>query len=93
MAYEQMHNFQALGARMPTKMHFLNSHLDYFPENCDNFIEERGERFHQDTRMMEEQYHGRWDINMLVDDCWCFKRDIPVPQHKRKALKCSFACV
>ena len=82
-----MHNFPALGARMSTKMHFLNSHLDYFPENCGDYSEEQDERFHQDMRMMEERYQGRWNINMLADYCWCLKRDILVPQHKRKALK------
>ena len=88
-----MQNFQALGARMSTKMHFLNSHLDYFPQNCGDYSEEQGERFHQDIRMMEERYQGRWDINMLADYCWCLKRDVPVSQkqqHKRKALKRSF---
>ena len=54
MVYELMHNFQALGARMSAKRHFLNSHLDYLPENCGDYNEEQGERFHQDIRMMEE---------------------------------------
>ena len=78
---------------MSTKMHFLNSHLDYFPKNCGDYSEEQGERFHRDIRMMEERYQGRWDINMLADYCWCLKRDIPIlqkQQHKRKALKRSF---
>ena len=74
MVYELMHNFQALGARTSTKMHFLNSHLDYFPENCRDSSEEQGERYHQDICMMEERYQGRWDINMLADYCWCLKK-------------------
>ena len=82
-----------LWVRESTKMHSLNSHLDYFPGNCGDYSEEQGERFHQDIRMMEERYQGRWDISMLTDYCWSLKRDIPVPQHKRKALKRSFACV
>ena len=32
---------QQLGAQMSVKMHFLNSRLDYFPDNC----EEQRERF------------------------------------------------
>ena len=82
-----MHNLQALGAEMSTKIHFLNSHLNYFPENCGDYSEEQGERFHQDIRMMEERCQGRWDINMLADYCWCLKRDISVSQRKRKTLK------
>ena len=38
------------------KMHFLHSHLDYFPENCDDYSEEQGERFYQDISCMEERY-------------------------------------
>uniref|UniRef100_A0A6A7G1J7 Uncharacterized protein n=1 Tax=Hirondellea gigas TaxID=1518452 RepID=A0A6A7G1J7_9CRUS len=52
---ELLQSFQALGARMSIKMHFLSSHLDYFPENCGDVSEEQGERFHQDIRVMEER--------------------------------------
>ena len=45
--------FQALGACMSIKLHFLSSHLDYFPDNCGDYSEEQGERFHQDIRVME----------------------------------------
>ena len=68
-----MQSSQALGARMSIKMHFLHSHLDYFPKNCGNYIEEQGERFHQDISCMEELYQGCWDVNMLSDYCWCLK--------------------
>ena len=79
---------------MSTKMHFLNSHLDYFPGNCGDYSEDQDERFYQDIRMMEERCQGPWDINMTTeaeaDYCWCLKRDIPVPQHKMKTLKRPF---
>ena len=78
---------------MSTKMHFLNSHLDYFPKNSGDYSKELGEHFHQDIHMMEKQYQGRWDINMLADHCLCLKRNNLVSQHKRIALKGSFACV
>ena len=71
-------------------MHFLQSHLDYFPENCGNYSEEQGERFHQDIKMMETRYQGCWDINMLADYCWCLKCDEPITLHKRKASQTSF---
>lgn len=85
-----LNNYQALGARMSIKMHFLSSHLDYFPENCGDFSEEQGERFHQDIRVMEERYQGRWDVNMLADYCWCLKRDSPDVHHRRKSVRKSF---
>lgn len=85
-----LNSFQSIGARMSVKLHFLSSHLDYFPNNCGDFSEEQGERFHQDIRVMEERYQGRWDVNMLADYCWCLKRDSPVVKHVRKSLKRSF---
>lgn len=87
---ELMKNFCQLGARMSVKMHFLRSHLDYFPENCGDFSEEQGERFHQDIRVMEERYQGRCDVNFLADYCWCLKRDVASAQHNRKSLKRPF---
>ena len=74
-------------------MHFLHSHLDYFPENCGDYSEEQGERFHQDISCMEERYQDRWDVNMLFDYCWCLKQDVPAPQHSRRAIKCLFTTV
>jgi len=85
-----LQSFQALGARMSIKMHFLSSHLDYFPENCGDVSEEQGERFHQDIRVMEERYQGRWDVNMLADYCWCLKRDVTDAKHRRKSLRKPF---
>ena len=53
-----MRSYHKIGARMSIKMHFLNSHLDYFPNNCGDYSEEQGERFHQDLATMEERYQG-----------------------------------
>lgn len=85
-----LESFKELGARMSVKLHFLASHLDYFPNNCSDYSEEQGERFHQDIRTMEERYQGRWDINMMADYCWCLKRDESTTSHKRKSIKSSF---
>ena len=61
--------FRELGCRMSVKMHFLDSHLDYFPENLGAYSEEQGERFHQDICVMECRYQGRWYVNMMADYC------------------------
>ena len=37
----------------------LPSHVEYFPENFGDYSKERGERFHQDIKVMEQQYQGR----------------------------------
>ncbi|GBM69221.1 hypothetical protein AVEN_210442-1 [Araneus ventricosus] len=50
---EMIKNFKILGCSMSLKIHFLNSHLDYFPENLGAVSEEQGERFRQDIKEME----------------------------------------
>ena len=40
LADVMLQNFQALGARMSIKLHYLFSHLDYFPENLGEISEE-----------------------------------------------------
>ncbi|KDR22417.1 hypothetical protein L798_02510, partial [Zootermopsis nevadensis] len=57
------------------KMHFLPSHLDFFPSNCGAFSDEHGERFHQDISAMEQRYKIKWSAAMLADYCWMVKRD------------------
>jgi hypothetical protein len=54
---------------MILKLHFLASHLDYFPPNLRTVSEEQGERFHQDMKNVERRYQGRWDVrvNMMTD--------------------------
>ena len=83
-------NYKELGCNMSLKLHFLNSHLDYFPDNLGALSEEQGERFHQDIRDIERRYQGRWDISMMADYCWMIHRDVPESIHKRRATKRSF---
>lgn len=82
-------NYYAIGCLMSLKLHFLDSHLDFFPENCGEKSDEQGERFHQDIKPMEKRYQGYWDENMMADYCWNLKRDTSVA-HKRKATVRSF---
>lgn len=37
---------------MSIKMHFLNSHIDFFPQNLGDVSDEQGDRFHQDMKDM-----------------------------------------
>ena len=55
---------------MSLKMHFLHSTLDFFPSNLGEVSDEQGEKFHQDISVIEEQYQGRYDANMMEDFCW-----------------------
>ncbi|XP_076037944.1 uncharacterized protein LOC143030832 [Oratosquilla oratoria] len=66
--------YQDLGCNMSLKIHFLHSHLSFFPENAADVSDEHGERFHQDIASMENRYKGKWSPAMLADFCWNLKR-------------------
>jgi len=61
---------------MSLKIHFLESHSDFFPENLGEVSDEHGARLHQDFLAMEKQYQGKWTSSMLADYCWTLKRDV-----------------
>ena len=86
---KMVENFKNMGCLMNLKLHFLDSHLDYFPENLGAFSEEQGERFHQDLQVIEKRYQGVWDINMLADYCWGLQRETNI-RHKRRTITRSF---
>ena len=69
---ELLESFQCFEAQMSAKTHFLCSHLDYFPDNCRDYSEEKGAKSHHDFRQMEERYQEYCDVTMLADYCWCF---------------------
>jgi hypothetical protein len=79
--------FQKLGARMSLKIHFLHSHLDFFPSNLGDVSDEMGERFHQDISQMEKNYQGKWNANMMGDFCWMLKKETPAGEHSRSGKR------
>lgn len=76
-------NFQRSGCLMNLKLHFLDSHLDQFPENNGDFSEEQGERFHQDLKEFERRFQGQWGVNMFADYCWMLRRETQQRGKKR----------
>ena len=78
--------YQRMGCRMSLKMHFLHSHLDFFPPNLGEVSDEHGETFHQDISVMETRYQGRFNPNMMGNYCWFPQRETN-STHKRKS-KC-----
>jgi len=44
---------------MNLKIHFLESHLDFFPENLSKVSDERDERFKQDIMATEKRYQDK----------------------------------
>ncbi|GBO03000.1 hypothetical protein AVEN_199572-1, partial [Araneus ventricosus] len=87
---EMIKNFKILGCSMSLKVHFLDSHLDYFPENLSAVREEQGERFHQDIKEMERRYQGKLNVSRIADYCWMLQRDNPCRVQKRKSDKRTF---
>jgi len=66
---ELLTSYEAMGCNMSLKIHFLGSHLDFFPENLE-VSDKHGERFHQDILAMENRYEGKWTSSSLADYCW-----------------------
>lgn len=89
---DMIKNFQILGCNMSIKLHFLDSHLDFFPDKLGDFSEEHGERCHQDMKDFEKRYQGVWGVNMMADYCWSLKRDVnkDTANRRRRSLRRSF---
>ena len=75
---------------MSIKLHYLFSHLDYFPANLGDVGEEQGKRFHRDIKVMVERYQGRWDTYMMSDYCWTLIRDCAGQSYRRKSYNQTF---
>jgi len=75
-------SYKAMGCNMSVKIHFLESHLDSFPENLGEVSDEHSEIFHQDIMAMEKRYQGKWTSSMLADYCWTLKRDVPDAKYR-----------
>jgi hypothetical protein len=60
-----------MNVHMSPKIHFLHSHVDFFPKHFErNITDEHGERFHQTISTIEHRYQGRADERMMADFCW-----------------------
>ena len=66
---EMIKNYKIMGytTNMCKNIHFLHSHLDFFPESLSTVSDEHGERFHQDIVEMERHYQRKWCPNTI---CW-----------------------
>ena len=71
-------------------MHYLFSHIDWFPENLGSVSDGQGERLHQDMKVMETRYQGRWDAVMMADYSWTLKRDVTAVDHSSSSNKRKF---
>lgn len=70
LVQEMLTSFETIGVHMSLKIHFLNSHLDFFERQLPSESDEQGEKFHQDIMDMEKRYKGKKLDHMLADFCW-----------------------
>ena len=77
-----LNTYKTLRCKLSLKVHFLNSHLDFFHKNLSDVFDKRGERFHQDISVIRSRYEGKWSVSMLADYCWLMQRDDLETQHK-----------
>jgi hypothetical protein len=70
---------------MSLEVHFLDSHLDFFPKNLGAVSFEHGERFHQDISTIEKRYQGTLSPSMLIDYCWTLRRNVQWAKCSRKS--------
>ena len=75
---ELLLSLQDLRCRMSIKVHYLHSHLSKFPANLGDVSEEQGEHFHQDVKVIEKRYQGRWNCNMMADYYWSLIERCPL---------------
>ena len=85
-----LESYKTLGCNMSIKLHYLHCHLASFSEYLGAVSDEQCEWFHQDLKVMEESYQGRWNVHMMADYCWSIKRFSPQVEHSRKSYKHKF---
>ena len=87
---ELLTSYKAMGCNVSLKIHFLESHLDFFPENLGEVSDEHSEIFHQDIMTMEKRHQGKWTPSMLAAYCWTMKMDVPDAGYRRNPYASTF---
>ena len=75
MVSRMVHSLQKFKWSMSLKLHLMDSHVEYFPENLKDYSGKQAVRFHQGIKIMEQRYQRRWEKNITADYCWMLKRD------------------
>jgi len=77
-------SYSAVGCNMSLTLHFLHSHVGFFPENMAAVSNENCRRFHQDISQTKKRYCGKWSPNMLAEYRWSLTREMPTGENKRQ---------
>ena len=80
---ELLSTYKAMGCNMSLKVHFLYSHLDFFPENFGAVLDEHGEQFHQDIAQFDRRFSRKWNATMLAEYCKSLVRETHTSGYRR----------
>ena len=75
---------------MSLKLHFLDSHLDFLPQNLEKFSDEHGERFHWDISIVEKRFMGRRTCGILAEYCLSIVTENPQGGYESKRSRKTF---
>lgn len=87
MIKEMLDAYHALKVNMSLKVHFMHSHLDFFPENMGDVSDEHGERFHQDVEVIEQRFKGKSIPSMMADYCWALVYETTADSYNRQSKR------
>lgn len=59
--------YSANGSHVSLRVHFLDSHQDFFADNHRVVFDERGKKIPQVINAMEKRYQGFWNQSLLAD--------------------------
>lgn len=79
--------FHQMKCNISLKIHFLDSHLNFFPKNMGAMSDEHGERFQQDIAVIEKRYQEKLNPAKLTDYCWLLIRETPTTEYNRQTKK------
>ena len=80
---ELLQSYQDMGCNMSLKIHFLDSHLDFFPDSLGAVSEDHG-------NVSTKTFLPWKSARMLADYCWTMKRDVPDAKHRRQSTSLTF---
>lgn len=70
IVHNMLMSFDRMNINMSPKIHYLQQHLDFFPDNLGKVSDEHGERVHQQMKKIEERFQGKPLENMLAEFVW-----------------------
>ena len=89
LTQNMLKSYERMRCQMSLKMHFLHSHLDFFPANLravsdEHVSDEHCKRFHQQISIMRNRYQGNFNPNMIGSYCWFLQTETSSFKQQKK---------